>query len=95
MKIGNTQRLVQKRIRDLSTGSPSELICLFNYSVAEPKIIEKRIHSILRNNKLGNRIIGSQEWFYINLREFRDALHSALVDNSEEHILRVYGSQYA
>jgi hypothetical protein len=95
MKIGNTQRPVQKRIRDLSTGSPSELICLFNYSVAEPKIIEKKIHSILRNNKLGNRLIGSQEWFYINLREFRDALHSALVDNSEEHILRVYGSQYA
>jgi|LakMenEpi03Aug12_release.lakeMendotaPanAssembly.Ray.scaffolds.fasta_scaffold62510_3 hypothetical protein len=95
MKIGITKRPVQKRIRDLSTGSPSELICLFNYSVAEPKIIEKKIHSILRNSKLGNRIIGSQEWFYINLKEFRDALHSALVDNSEEHILRVYGSQYA
>jgi len=95
MKVGNTKRPVQKRIRDLSTGSPSGLICLFNYSVTDPGVIEKRIHSLLSNRKLGNNSIGSQEWFYINLREFRDAFHLTLAENSEKHILRVYGSQYA
>jgi len=65
-KIGFTERETKKRIKELQTGSPSEMRVVQEYESDNARKIETILHRFLRSKRI------SGEWFELTNEEVAD-----------------------
>lgn len=69
-KIGYTDRTTQKRIKELQTGSPSEMRVIQEYESDNAKQIETILHRLHKSKRI------SGEWFALTNEEVLDFKNS-------------------
>lgn len=76
-KIGFTDRATKKRIKELQTGSPSEMRVIQEYESKNAKQIETIMHRIHKSKRI------SGEWFELTTEEVKNFQHNcAKIDHN-------------
>ena len=81
VKIGQTTRTPQQRVKEMSTGSPDPFHVAYAVRVNAPMALERALHADFARFKVGEAgSRGGQEWFQVSAAEVRTRIGQRVVD---------------
>src|SRR4030095_8354945 len=73
VKIGYTSGHAQRRLKDLQTGIPYQLVVLKTYPCERPRRVEREMHLLLKIKKVSRQ----GEWFDVDITTLDALFHNA------------------